>query len=375
MTKSGFGSQSIVSTPDLPASKTMTPAHSHRMACAGVVLLFATAFLPVRVPAAETAPTAEPPIQPVLAGEGASLGWGAAATLGVVEGLTEFLPISSTGHLILTNHFLGLDRETQARSLTGEPLWEEPPEPATGKAGQPFTVKAAADQYAIVIQVGAILAVTLIYWRAILSILAGIVGRDPTGLRLLRNLLVAFFPAVVLGLTLGDWIDEHLFSIRAVVIALVAGALVMLFVNRWQRTNAARAGEALPDPTPADLTMRQALVIGLMQCVALWPGTSRSMMTLVGGYVVGLRPARAAEFTFLLGLPTLGGAAAYKALDSGALMVKAFGMTPLLVGTGVAAVAAGFAVRWMVSYLTRHGLALFAWYRLALAALVIWVWL
>jgi undecaprenyl-diphosphatase len=319
------------------------------------------------------AETPAPP--PPAVGEGAPLGFGAAATLGVVEGLTEFLPISSTGHLILANHLLELDRETQARDPAGALLWKKSPDPVAGFAGEPFSVKAAADQYAIVIQFGAILAVALIYWRTIVSILAGLVGRDPAGLRLLRNLLVAFFPAVVFGLTLDDWIDANLFSIRAVAGALVVGALLMLVVSRWQHHKATRAGDTLPDPALADLTMKQALLIGLMQCVALWPGTSRSMMTLVGGYLVGLRPARAAEFTFLLGLPTLGGAAVYKAMGGGALMVKAFGIMPLVVGGFVAAISAGIAVRWMVAYLTRHGLALFAWYRLVLAALVVWIWL
>src|SRR5690606_32068185 len=122
----------------------------------------------------------------------------------------------------------------------------------------------------------------------------------------------------------------HLFSVRAVAGALIVGAILMIVVSRWQHLRAKRAGEALPDPGLADLTIKQSLVIGLLQCLAMWPGTSRSMMTLVGGYLVGLRPARAAEFTFLLGLPTLGGAALYKAAGSGVLMAKAFGLAPLL---------------------------------------------
>lgn len=316
---------------------------------------------------------------PPASGQGAPLNLTAAIVLGVVEGVTEFLPVSSTGHLILTNHVLDIDRNVQARDQAGNPLWlsrgartdadnaEQAPTPAV-----PYTVKAAADDYAIVIQFGAILAVAILYWRPILSVFAGLVGRDPAGLRLLRNLVIAFLPAAVLGLALHDWIDAHLFSVSTVVAALVVGAVFMLIVSRWQRNRARHTdGAMLPDPAPSDLTAWQALVIGLLQCVAMWPGMSRSMMTLVGGYLVGLRPVRAAEFSFLLGLVTLTAAASYQAWGSGGFMVRAFGAGPLALGVGVAAVSAAIAVRWMVAYLNRHGLALFAWYRLALAAAVV----
>jgi undecaprenyl-diphosphatase len=334
-------------------------------------LLAALVAIAGAVRAAESGAAPEPAEAAPLPGEGAPLGYGAAAGLGVVEGLTEFLPVSSTGHLVLANHFFALDHESPARDAAGRKLWKRPPDPETGFVGESYTVKAAADTYSIIIQVGAILAVAIIYWRQIVGIFAGLLGRDPAGLRLLRNLLIAFFPAVVLGLTLHNYIEEHLFSIQTVTAALVVGAFVMLITSRWQHLKATRAGDALPDPAPADLTPIQALIIGVLQCFALWPGMSRSMMTLVGGYLVGLRPARSAEFTFLLGLPTLAGAAVFKAHGSGLLMVKALGMAPLLVGGAVAAVSAAIAVRWMVGYLTRHGLALFAWYRLMLAVAVL----
>ncbi len=319
--------------------------------------------------AADANPPSPPPAPAV--GEGASLSLGAATALGIVEGVTEYLPVSSTGHLILTNHFLNLDRDVQARDVTGTPLERKPRHAVAGADGGPYTVKAAADDYAIVIQFGAILAVAILYWRQLVSILAGLFGRDPAGLRLLRNLIVAFLPAAVLGLALHEWIDEELFSVPTVVAALVVGALAMLVVSRWQHRKAERArGTELPDPAPADLTVMQSLAIGLLQCLALWPGMSRSMVTLVGGYLVGLRPVRAAEFSFLLGLVTLTAATGYKAYGSGRLMLKAFGALPVVLGCLVAAVSAAIAVRWMVGYLNRHGLALFAWYRLALGAVV-----
>lgn len=299
--------------------------------------------------------------------EEARLGFGDATVLGLIEGITEFLPISSTGHLILANRALGLDLAEPARDQNGNIVWVVPPDPSTGSAGEAFSVKAAADVYAIVIQAGAIAAVMVLYWRSVLSIVKGVFGRDPEGLLLFRNLMIAFVPAVIVGLTLDDLIDRHLFSPTTVAAALVVGAVIMLIVTRWQSAKNRKYGVSLADPKLSDLTMGQALLIGIMQCGALWPGMSRSMLTIVGGYVAGLRPTKAAEFSFLLGLPTLGGAAVYKALGSGPLMIKAFGATPVLWGCLVAAVSAGLAVHWLVGYLTRHGLSLFAWYRVALA--------
>lgn len=295
--------------------------------------------------------------------EPARIGYGEATILGLVEGITEFLPISSTGHLVLATHALGLDGAVIAVDRSGNPLWVTPPDPATGEPGQPFTVKAAADTYTVAIQAGAIAAVALLYWNRILAILAGLVGRNPAGLRLTRNLFIALLPAVVAGLTLGDWIEEKLFRPGTVAAALIVGAVIMLIADRKQRLRPADA----PDPDPADLTPRQALLIGLLQCVAMWPGMSRSMMTIVGGYLAGLRPTRAAEFSFLLGLPTLTGAAFLKTYKSGALTLAAFGPGPLAWGCVVAAISAGVAVAWLVRFLTRHGLAVFAWYRVVLA--------
>jgi len=290
----------------------------------------------------------------------ASLGYPEALILGVVEGITEYLPISSTGHLLLTNALLGLD--------SAEPLLGEDGQPLLTPKGEPVTLKAAADAYAIVIQGGAILAVLFLYWRRVWQVVLGFLGLSPHGLLLGRNLLLAFLPAVFLGLLLADWIEDKLFAPLPIAVALAGGGVLMLGVEAWRKRRLPGGYEHLDLHS---LSIRQSLFIGLLQCVAMWPGTSRSMMTIVGGYLVGLRPAKAAEFSFLLGLITLSAASGYTAVRSGPSLFLAIDMGPMLVGIAVSFVAAALAVKWLIGYLTRHGLALFAWYRFALAALVV----
>lgn len=289
-----------------------------------------------------------------------------AIVLGLVEGVTEFLPISSTGHLIIANDLLGLDSEEQLRGEDGSLLWHKPPSPEH-PAGVPLTLKVAADAYAVIIQAGAILAVVLLYWRQFLGMALGLVGRSSPGFRLLRNVLLAFLPVAVAGFLLHDWIDRHLFSVPAVIAALVGGAFLMLAAERWRRHN---SGRGYARNEPSDLSPVVALRIGLIQCLALWPGTSRSMVTIVGGYLAGLTPARAAEFSFLVGLPTLAGAAVFKAWKAGPAMIAVFGWEHVLLGTLVAGVSAALAVKFLVHFLSRHGLQAFAYYRLALAAVL-----
>ena len=231
----------------------------------------------------------------------------------------------------------------------------------------PLTPTLAADTFTIVIQFGAIAAVALLYWRQLLSMLNGLRGRDPAGRRLLRNLIIAVLPSAVLGLALGGWISAHLFSIGAVVAAQVVGAGFILWAERYRRHRDILAPAA---DHGTELTPRQALNIGLLQCVALWPGTSRSMMTIVGGYLAGLDPRQSAEFSFLLGLVTLTAATALKSYESGAAMVQVYGWPHILLGCAVAAVTAALAVRFLVTWLSRHGMAAFAWYRLAFAAVL-----
>jgi undecaprenyl-diphosphatase len=289
-----------------------------------------------------------------------------AVILGLVEGITEFLPISSTGHLIIANHALGLESDAPLLDAEGNTLWHKPPS-AKHPEGIPLTVKLAADTYVVVIQAGAIAAVVLIFWGRLTGILSGLMGRNSSGLRLLRNIIVACIPAVVLGFTVGDLIDRHLFSIEAVIVALVSGAVLMFAAERWRKQ---QPGTATSRLDPSDLTIKQSFGIGLMQCLALWPGTSRSMVTMVGGYFAGLSPARSAEFSFLVGLPILCGAALLKSYKAGPAMISVFGVQSVLLGSLVAALSAALAVKFLVSYLSRNGLGVFAVYRIALATVL-----
>lgn len=298
-----------------------------------------------------------------LPGDAPTVTYTDALILGIVEGLTEYLPVSSTGHLILAEHLLGLDQEI--------PLVRNDGQPMLLKDGEAFTLKQAVDAYLIIIQFGAILAVIILYWRRLLEILQGLLGKNPRGLLLLRNLIAAFLPAVIIGLLLEDWIDSVLFGVKPVLIALVGGAVLMLIVENIRKRRMAKApitaNSEASGPDLHELSLPQSVVIGLLQCVAMWPGTSRSMMTIVGGYLVGLNPVRAAEFSFLLGLITLSAASFYKTLTVGPAMAQTLPAGPVIFGIFMAGVSAVFAVRWFVGYLTRHGLGLFAYYRIALA--------
>jgi undecaprenyl-diphosphatase len=350
-----------------------------------LLALTATLLAPLALAAAEPAARSPEPGAPA-----AELSITDALVLGVVEGVTEFLPISSTGHLIIANRVLGLESDQPLKDAAGRPLWFKPPaaERKDGRLtaakrwllrlvgrdlkveqpeGVPLTLNLAANTYTIVIQFGAIAAVGLLYWPQLLSMVRGLRGRDAAGLKLFVNLLIAFLPAAAVGLLAKDWIDDHLFTVGPVIVAQVAGAGLMLFAERWRR----RHIKLQPDDVGLDnLAPHAAAGIGLLQCVSLWPGTSRSMMVIVGGYFAGLSVRRSAEFSFLLGFVTLSAATALKSYTGGAAMIAVFGWPHVLLGAVVAAVTAALCVRWLVGWLTRHGLAAFAYYRLALAALL-----
>ena len=269
-----------------------------------------------------------------------------AALLGLVEGITEFLPVSSTGHLIVTSQLIGL-----------------------GGAEH----KDAIDAFEVIIQGGAILAVVGLYWPRFVQMLRGLLGRDPAGLRLLTNLVIAFVPAAVIGLAVHKMIKQHLFYVVPVAAAFIVGAVYMAVLDRWKKA------KTEPGKEVDQLTPRDAALIGLLQCVSMWPGTSRSMMTITGGYIVGLRAGAAAEFSFLLGVPTLLAAAGldlfkdlWHAHKTGeATLFAKLGAGPTILGLVIAAVSAAVAVKWLVGFLNRRGLMPFAVYRVVFGVLLL----
>jgi undecaprenyl-diphosphatase len=275
--------------------------------------------------------------------------WWEAVVLGLVEGITEFLPVSSTGHLILASWLLGLDA------------------PET---------KPALDAFQVVVQGGAVLAVLLLYRERVTDMLRGVLGRSEAGRRLVGRLVLAFLPAALLGPVFHAAFHDRLFRPGPVLAALLLGGVWMIWLGR-RGANGESAPTRVEAPARSldDIPARMALMIGLFQCVSLWPGTSRSMMTIAGGVLLGLRPKDAAEFSFLLGLPTLGAASLYSLLDNlsdaqatgGPTLFAALGPGAVVLGLVVAAVSAALAVHWLVGFLTRHGLGAFGWYRIALA--------
>ncbi len=297
-----------------------------------------------------------------------SLTYTDAAILGLVEGITEFLPVSSTGHLILTNSLLGLNGTVPISDSNGNLIQIK--EDDTGTV-RPYTIGEAAYAFVIVIQAGAIAAVVILYWKTLVGIFLGCLGKNGTGKKLGINLVSAFLPAAIIGLALDDLIESRLGNnIHAVAGALIAGAIVMLIVERWRKHGKKSAVDPEDGPQLHELSIPQCVMIGLFQCVAMWPGTSRSMATIVGGYLAGLSPKHAAEFSFLLGFITLSAASGYKLVFGGGNMLSAFSIGPVFIGCLIAFLSAAIAVKWLVGYLSKHGLALFAWYRIALAIAV-----
>ncbi|MCC6746042.1 MAG: undecaprenyl-diphosphate phosphatase [Deltaproteobacteria bacterium] len=260
-----------------------------------------------------------------------------AVVLGLVEGITEYLPVSSTGHLLLAQRAMGIGATPED--------------------------KQAADAYAICIQLGAIVAVLGLYLGRVKQVLLGFAGRDRDGLGLGLNLIAAFVPAAILGLLFDDLIERHLLGLWPVVGAWFVGGAAILALARGRRSEAKEREAA--DLTA--LTWKKAVVIGVAQCLAMWPGTSRSLVTIVGGVLMGLSTGAAVEFSFLLGVLTLGAASSYSALKHGKELLAIYGWVTPAIGFGVAALSAVLAVAWMVSYLKRRGLGVFGYYRILVA--------
>lgn len=254
-----------------------------------------------------------------------------AAVMGVVEGLTEFLPISSTGHLILAGALLRFDDDK-------------------------------AKVFDIAIQTGAILAVIIVYWQKIRSTIAAL-PTERQARRFTLNVLVAFLPAVVSGLLLGKLIKEHLFTPAVVATAFILGGFIILWVERRQE-RAVRIQEA------DDMTWVDALKLGLVQCLALVPGTSRSGATIIGGMLLGLSRKAATDFSFYLAIPTLTGAGAYSLYKERALL-SPDDLPMFAVGLFFSFVSAWLCVRWLLRYISTHSFVPFAWYRIVFGVIVL----
>jgi len=295
-----------------------------------------------------------------------------AAVLGVVEGLTEYLPVSSTGHLILASHAMGLTHFSNEYGPLGRKIVKTP----------------ATDAFEIVIQLGAVLAVLGLYRKRVGQMLGGLGAwasarfaqeftgmsdRHRRGLRLVGLLAAAFLPAAVVGKLYHKQIEQNLFGPMPVVYALAVGGVLMIAVEYFfwlRRRGALRVREV------DQVRYWQALAIGLAQCLAMWPGTSRSMITITAALAVGLDMVAAAEFSFLLALPTLGAATLYSGWIHRGDLVQAVGPSGMAVGMLLSLVTAALAVKGFVYWLTRHGLIPFGVYRILLAgALLIYFWL
>jgi len=252
------------------------------------------------------------------------MSWIDAIIIAIVEGLTEFLPVSSTGHMIIAQSLLGVESTEFVKAFT------------------------------VIIQFGAILSVIVLYWKRFFQTLD-----------FYLKLFVAFIPAAVLGLLFSDYIDELLENVTVVAIMLVLGGILMLFVDKW-----------FNKPTEhSNVTKKNAFIIGLFQCIAMIPGVSRSMATIVGGMSRGLSRKLAAEFSFFLAVPTMAAATGYKMLklfgsDEGFEMLKE-NIGVLIIGNVVAFVVALLAIKLFIEFVTKYGFKVFGWYRIVLGTVIL----
>jgi len=237
--------------------------------------------------------------------------------IAIVEGLTEFLPVSSTGHMIIAQHLLGIESTNFVKAFT------------------------------VIIQFGAILSVLVLYWKRFFQ-----------SWTFYLKLLVGFIPAAVLGLLFSDYIDEMLENVYVVATMLVLGGILMLFVDKW--FNSPKATEKV--------TMKNAFIIGCFQCIAMIPGVSRSMATIVGGMTQKLTRKAAAEFSFFLAVPTMAAATGYKLLklllEPNGAQILSDNLSTLIIGNVVAFIVAMLAIKFFIGYVTKYGFKLFGWYRI-----------
>ncbi|MBO9712434.1 undecaprenyl-diphosphate phosphatase [Sphingomonas sp.] len=257
--------------------------------------------------------------------------------LGIVEGVTEFLPVSSTGHLILASELLGYDSARWAL-------------------------------FNIVIQLGAILAVVVLYWRTFWAVLQGLLKVDPVSIRFVRNVIVGFIPSAILGVLFNKYIEAMLGSPMIVAVALVVGGIAILAVERL-----AKPGEI---HGVAEMPLSRVIGVGLIQCLAMIPGVSRSGATIMGALALGVERRTAAEFSFFLAIPTMLGATTLELAKHHDTLgaANSVGWGGVALGFAVAFVVAVLVVRWFVGLVSKRGFAPFAWYRIVAGSTAL-VWL
>jgi undecaprenyl-diphosphatase len=259
-----------------------------------------------------------------------------ALLLGLIEGITEFLPVSSTGHLILASALIGFEGD-------------------------------ASVAFKIAIQLGAILAVLVAYRERFLGVAAGLLAREPTAIAFTRNVVLGFLPALLVGAVAYSAIRALLESPLTVAVALIVGGIAILVIERMVTPKAQSNVESMPWKTAAG--------VGVLQCLAMIPGVSRSGATIMGGLLLGLDRKTAAEFSFFLAVPTMAAAtlfSLYKERD----LITMDGAMLIATGFVTAFLSALFVVRWLVGFVGRHGFAPFAWYRIALGTIaLLWLWL
>ncbi len=258
-----------------------------------------------------------------------------AALMGIVEGLTEFLPVSSTGHLILAGSLLGFTDATVG----------------------------SAKLFEIVIQAGAIVAVVIVYWQRVRDTVHGVIKGEAKQQRFALNVLIAFLPAAILGVLFNSAIKAHLFTPLVVASTFILGGLVILWAER-------RPASTVRIHSVDELTPLDAFKVGLAQSLALVPGTSRSGATIIGGMLFGLSRKAATDFSFFLAIPTLIGASVYSLWKDRASLSGA-DVPVLLVGTFVSFIVAWIVVRWLLRYISTHTFTPFAWYRIAFGIVVL----
>ncbi len=261
--------------------------------------------------------------------------------LGIVEGITEFLPISSTGHLIIVGKWIEF----------------------TSTEGKVFEV---------VIQLGSILAVMWIFRVRLIKMITGTLQRDPIEMAFTRNLIIAFLPSAVIGFLFIKLIKALFFQPAVVVVTLIVGGLIMLWVERARKPDQADATRITAN-TLESISWKQALIVGFAQCLAMIPGTSRSGSTIIGGMLAGIERKTATEFSFFLAMPTMLAAASYDMYKNAGLISQA-DMMAIAVGFVTAFFSALFVVRAILSFISKHTYRAFGWYRIVLG-IVVGVWL